>query len=454
MLSCLIPLLSLNIATADIPRAEAASVQSAPRVTLFSNVKVFNGIDARLSGPVNVLVRDNLIERISAEPIVTDRSANTTIVNGNGRTLMPGLIDAHTHMAFAVISQVALLTSDPNYLNFVAGRGAQEFLMRGFTSARDLGGNSFGLKRAIDEGVLVGPRIWPSGATISQTSGHGDYRSPWHDIPAAAGALHFSERSGHTVVADGADEVLKRTREQLMRGASHIKLMAGGGVASDFDPLDVTQYSEDEIRSAVSAADSWGTYVTVHAYTPKAIQQAIRGGVRCIEHAQLADEATMRMMRERGIWLCLQPFLDDEDAIPFPPNSPNRAKQLEMVAGTDNAYRLAKRFGVKLAFGSDTLFDAKLATRQGAQLVKLSRWFTPAEVLKIATSINGELLNLSGKRNPYPGRIGVVAEGALADLLLVDGDPTTDLKLIEDPERKFLVIMKDGTIYKNTTANP
>ena len=230
---------------------------------------------------------------------------------------MPGLIDAHVHMMMADTPMGVLMSADPNYVALNAGRGATATLMRGFTSVRDVGGPSFGLKRAIDEGVLAGPRIWPSGATISQTSGHGDFRSPNHDLPPGPGRdLHFSERLGFTAVADGRPQVLQAVREQLMKGASHIKLMAGGGVASDFDPLDVTQYTEDEMRAAVEAAAAWNTYVTVHAYTPQAIQQAIRAGVRCIDHAQLADEDTARLSAKAGVWWSMQPFLDDEDAIP------------------------------------------------------------------------------------------------------------------------------------------
>jgi imidazolonepropionase-like amidohydrolase len=236
-----------------------------------------------------------------------------------------------------------------------------------------------------------------------------------------------------------------------MRGASHVKLMAGGGVSSDYDPLDVSQYTEAEIRAAVEAAEDWGTYVTVHAYTPRAIQKAIRAGVKCIEHGNLADEATAKMMAENGVWWSLQPFLDDEDANPFREGSANRKKQIQMTAGTDTAYRLAKQYRIKTAWGTDTLFDPKLATRQGAQLAKLVRWYSPAEVLKMATADNAEVLALSGLRNPYPGKLGVVEQGALADLLLVDGDPLANIKLIEDPDKNFKIIMKDGKIYKNQT---
>lgn len=415
-------------------------------------MRIFDGTGSPLSAVSNVLVRGSVIEKISKDPIPVDRSARTTIVNGNGRTLMPGLIDAHTHMAMAAIPMLTLMTADPNYGMIRSARAAEEMLMRGFTSARDMGGSTFGMKRAIDEGFSPGPRIWPSGATISQTSGHGDFRLP-SDVPRdGADQLHFTEKLGHTAITDGTGEVLRRVREQLMRGASQIKLMAGGGVSSNFDPLDVTQFTEAEIRAAVEATEDWGTYVTVHAYTPRAIQKAINAGVRCIEHGQLADEASVRLMADKGIWWNLQPFLDDEDATPFPPGSPNRAKQLQMFSGTENAYALAKKYKIKLSFGSDTLFDGKIAARQGAQLAKLARWFTPAEVLKMATGDNGELLGMSGLRSPYPGRIGVVAEGALADLLLVEGDPTANLRLIEDPGKNFVVIMKDGVFYKNTTT--
>ena len=359
----------------------------------------------------------------------------------------PGLIDAHTHLMFATVPQLAVLTGDIGFLNLAAGKAATDMLMRGFTSVRDLGGPVFGLKRAIDLGLLAGPRIWPAGAFISQTGGHGDFRLP-NDIPARPGDFTFSERVGAAAIADNADTVRLRAREQLALGASQIKLMAGGGVSSSYDPLDVTQYTVPELRAAVEAAENWGTYVTVHAYTPRAVRQAIEAGVRCIDHGQLLDDATARLMAEKGIWWSLQPFLDD-GLSPFPEGSPNRIKQLEMFGGTDNAYALARKYNIMTAWGTDTLFDAKAAATQGAQLAKMTRWYSPLEVLKMATAGNGELLALSGLRSPYAGKLGVVKEGALADLLLVDGDPLTSIKLVEDPAKNFLVIMKDGRIYKN-----
>ncbi len=416
---------------------------AAPGVTIFANVRVFDGKSTTLSPVTSVRVKGNVIESIGPDA-QRDLPVDAVVIDGDGRTLMPGLIDAHAHMLYTIPPLPTILNSDLGYLNVAATKAAREMLMRGFTSVRDVGGPVFGLKRGIDSGLVPGPRIWPSGLSISQTGGHGDFRSA---NEVAADVHSHAELLG--AVADSPSEVQLAVRQQLALGASQIKLMAGGGVSSPFDPLDVTQYSAAEMRIAVETAANWGTYVTVHAYTPTAVRQAVEAGVKSVEHGQLIDDATARLMVERGTWLVLQAFLDDEDAVPFPPGSPARAKQMAMIAGTDMAYRLARKHGVRVGWGSDTLFDQRLASRQGAQLAKLVRWFTPAEVLKIATGDNAQLLALSGLRSPYAGQIGVVERGALADLLLVDGDPTRDLTLIADPDRNFLVIMKDGVIFKN-----
>ena len=418
--------------------------------TLFQNVRIFDGKSDALSAPSDVLVKSNVIERISASPITLDTKTDVRVIAGDGRVLMPGHIDAHWHAFMAATPQLLLMTADPSYLHLLAARQAEATLMRGFTTVRDLGGPVFGLKRAIDEGVMIGPRIYPSGAFISQTSGHGDFRFSFEVPRTLGGPLSHSEVEGIAAIADSPDEVRLRAREQLRQGASQIKLMAGGGVNSPHNPIESTQYTEPEIRAAVEAADNWGTYVTVHAYTPRSIQQAVAAGVKCIEHGQLIDEPTAKLLADKGIWWSLQPFLDEEGIIAATLNPVSRKKALEVFAGTDNAYRLAKKYKVKTAFGTDLLFDAKNAGRQGAQLAKLVRWYTPAEALKMATADNGELMALSGFINPYPGKLGVVEEGALADLVLVDGNPLEDIKLIEDPNKNFLVIMKDGTIYKNT----
>jgi len=314
---------------------------------------------------------------------------------------------------------------------------------------RDVGGPVFGLKRGIDEGVVAGPRIHPSGAVITVTSGHGDFRQ-LTDLPRTIGGmLTRMEQIGGAMVADSPDEVRVRTREQLMQGASQIKLTAGGGVSSPFSPIDVSTFTEAEMRAAVEAAENWGTYVAAHAFTPAAIRTSIAAGVKVIEHGMLMDDATAKLMAEKGIWLSMQP-LPEGLRLGFPEGSVQRAKADEVWPGIARTYELAKKYKLKTAWGTDVLFSAALAKQQGAILASLTRWYTPAEALAMATSTNAELLALSGKRSPYPGKLGVVEEGAFADLLLVDGNPLEDIQLVADPGRNFVIIMKDGTIYKNS----
>lgn len=411
-----------------------------------SNVNIFDSIEGRITGPQDVTLRDNLIESITPP----DGDANGPKIDGTGKTLMPGLIDAHWHAMFTTISALVAQVSELGYVFARAVVSAEETLLRGFTTVRDLGGPVFGIKQAIDDGTILGPRIYPAGGFISQTGGHGDFRMP-HEVPRGiCGHLSYIEIIGAAVIADGEAEVLRGAREMLRRGASQLKLMAGGGVASAYDPLDVSQFTEAEMRAAVQAAENWGTYVTVHAYTPRAIRTAVAAGVRCVEHGHLIDDQTAALLAEKDVWWCLQPFLDDEDAVTVPPG--NVPKFQQMVTGTDTAYELAIKHNVKIAFGTDTLFDAALAKRQGAQLAKLTRWFTPAEVLQQATVRNAELLAMSGPRNPYPGRLGVVAEGALADLILVDGDPVADISLIARPDEAFTAIIKDGRLVKGAVS--
>jgi imidazolonepropionase-like amidohydrolase len=420
---------------------------SAQTQTLFTNVRVFDGKSGTLTAPSHVLVKGNTIERISTAPIAAD--ASTTVIAGGGRTLMPGLIDAHWHTMLVRPNPAAAMANDVGYTTLVAAAEATDTLMRGFTTIRDLGGPAFGLKQAIDEGLVAGPRIYPSGAMITVTSGHGDFRQAFEIPRAVGGPLSRVEEVGGAMIADSPDMVRMRVREQLMLGASQIKLTAGGGVASPHSPIDVSTFTEAELRAAVEAAENWGTYVTVHAYTSAAIQRAIAAGVKCIDHAHLMDEATAKLMADKGIWLSIQPFLDDEDAVQFPPGSIQQYKKAQVIAGTDRAYGFAKKFGIKTAFGTDILFSPGLAHRQGAMLAKMTRWYTAPELLKMATSVNAELLALSGLRSPYPGKLGVVEQGALADLILVDGNPLENIQLIADPAKNFFVIMKDGKVVKN-----
>ena len=414
---------------------------------LFENVRIFDGKGAALSEPSNVLVQDNLIAEISTDPI---EAGGAERIAGNGRTLIPGLIDNHWHAMLIRVTPAESL-GDPGYNNLLAGAEATDTLMRGFTTVRDVGGPVFGLKRAIDEGVVVGPRIYPSGAVITVTSGHGDFRQ-LTDLPRTIGGTpHRMEQLGGSAVADSPDEVRVRVREQLMQGASQIKLTAGGGVSSPFSPVDVVTFTEPELRAAVEAAENWGTYVTVHAFTPAAIRRSIAAGVKVIEHGMLMDEATAQLMAEKDIWLSMQP-IPEALVLGFPVGSVQREKAEEVFAGIGTTYELAKKYNLKTAWGSDVLFSPALAQQQGAILASTAEWYTPAEVLIMATSTNAELLTLSGLRNPYPGKLGVIEEGALADILLVDGDPLANIDLIADPAN-FKVIMKDGVVYKNTLSN-
>ena len=430
---------------AAIAMSLAASLPAqAQQGILFQNVRIFDGKSGTLSAPSSVLVRNNKIEKISAAAVTADAQ----VINGGGRVLMPGLIDAHWHAMLARPTPATILSAGIGYTNLLAGAEATSTLMRGFTTVRDMGGPAFALKRAIDEGVVPGPRIYPSGAMITITSGHGDFRQIT-DLPRTIGGmLSKIEQMGGSMIADSPDEVRVRAREQLMQGATQVKLTAGGGVASPFSPLDVSTFTEAELRAAVEAAENWGTYVATHAYTPVAIQRSIAAGVKCIEHGHLMDDASARLMAEKGIWLSTQPFLDVSGASALGPSE--QAKMQQVVTGTDTVYALAKKYRLKTAFGTDVLFSQALATRQGAMLADLTRWYTPAEALIMATSTNAELLKLSGPRNPYPGNLGVVEEGAYADLLLVDGNPLENIRLVAEPDKNFLVIMKDGKIYKNT----
>jgi imidazolonepropionase-like amidohydrolase len=419
-----------------------------PAATLFTNVNVFTGKSLVVGKGMSVLVKEGTIA--SVQPGTMGAPDGAITIDGGGRTLMPGLIDNHVHI-FLSASTEAQLTDPKSRTEEMFGRARAEaelMLLRGFTSVRDMGGPIFDLKRAIDNGEAIGPRIYPSGAMISQTSGHGDFRAPNEKSRRFGGQVSAGELLGIGFIADGRDEVLTAVRENLRGGASQIKVMAGGGAASAYDPLDVTQYTLDELTAAVEATSDWNTYVAVHAYTPKAVRRSVDAGVACIEHGQLLDEATMQMLAEKGIWLSLQAL----DEAPPTASDLKKAKRHTVVEGTDNAFTWARKYGVKLAFGTDILLNPEMTKNQVTDYLKLTKWFTPAEALKLATYDNAQLLALSGPRNPYPGQLGVIEPGAYADLLLVDGDPTTNLDVIGDPDRNFKLIMKDGRIFKNTLA--
>lgn len=412
---------------------------------LFEKVRIFDGQSAILSQPMFVLVKDGLIEKISTTPLATEQGVVT--IAGEGKTLMPGLIDVHVHLTFGALTMAEMIS--PSFSDTImvvkVGASAKETLLRGFTSVRDVGGPIFPLKQAIDAGKVPGPRIWPSGAVVSQTAGHGDFRTPNEKSRRFFGEPSRAEIYGATFIADGRDEVLTAVRENLRFGASQIKLMAGGGTSSAYDPVDVTQYTLDEMKAAVEAAEDWGTYVTVHAYTPRAVQRAIEAGVKCVEHGQMLDEKTLRIMAKKQIWLSLQNLVEDTPDM----DPQRRQKRRPVLEGQAKVWPLAKQLKVPLAWGTDFLFEPELNQLQNSYILKLQQWFSNAEILKMVTYDNARLLQLSGLRSPYAGKLGVVEEGAFADLLLVDGNPLEDLSLIAQPSTRFLIIMKDGNVFQN-----
>ncbi|HET7847437.1 MAG TPA: amidohydrolase family protein, partial [Pseudolabrys sp.] len=320
-----------------------------------------------MRGGLRLLVEGNRIKAIAAGDLTAPEGART--IDCGGRVIMPGLIDAHWHTMFAALSISELFSKDLGYIFLAASAEAERTLMRGFTTIRDLGGPAFALKQAIDQGLATGPRIYPSGAMITTTGGHGDMR-PLSDLPRIPGGpLSYMERTGAANIADSPDEVRLRVREQLLQGASQIKLVGGGGVASPRTTLDMLTFSEPALRAGVEAAADRHTYTTVHAYPPAAIRRAIAAGVQCIEHGHLMDEATAQLMAEKDMWLSTQPFVDESDVPPLTGQS--RINLLQVIAGTNNAYTFAKKHKIKPAFGSDLLFSSKFTPRQGLMLTHL-----------------------------------------------------------------------------------
>lgn len=417
------------------------------QAVLIINVLIFDGTNEKAFNG-NVLIEGNSIKQVSQSPLSAE---GATVIDGKGKFLMPGMIDAHWHSYMSCNTMMDLLTADAAYTQFKAGQEVGRTLMRGFTGIRDAGGPVFGLKRAIDEGILTGPRIYPSGAIISQTGGHGDFRAVYDEPrPFDCCGLTHTEEIGAAIIADGVDAVTVAARNNLRLGASQIKLMTGGGVASLYDRLEDTQYFEEEIHAAVKAAEDAGTYVMVHVYVPRAIARAIQAGVKSIEHGHLIDEPTMELIAEKDVWLSMQPFTLEDNTFP---TKEQQAKHEMVVQGTDNTYRLAKKYGVKLAWGTDLLFNPANTKNENKDIGKLQTWFTNFEILKMITHDNAQLLALSGDRNPYPGKLGVIEEGAWADIILVNGNPLEDITLLENPESNISFIMKDGKIYKDQTGN-
>jgi len=418
---------------------------------LFINVNVFDGINEKLIKNANVVVTDNKITAVSTEPLAV---AGGRVIDGGGRTLMPGLIEGHAHIMFAS-DLSAFLNQDEFQQGVHAARRANDYLMAGFTTIRDCGGNSFGVKRALDAGIFPGPRIFPSGASIGQTSGHGDFRSNVDGHPYFDG----SEQGGHvnqwkhTLIADGVDDVRRAVREQLFRGASQIKIHAGGGVTSFTDPLQAAQYTPEEIKAAVEEATRYGTYVMTHSQLNNSVVAALDAGVKSIEHGLVLEEDTVKRMAELGVFYSPQLFLPLQPTAGNPMfQDPIQQAKLKIVAdGTRNAIALAKKHKLTILWGTDVFFGSAPFNAFTQEFAYRDEFFTPTEQLQQITGNNGKVLALSGLKNPYPGaELGVIKEGAFADIIIVNGDPTKDIRLLMDPDKNLALIMKDGKIYKNT----
>ncbi|SFN47620.1 Imidazolonepropionase [Bizionia echini] len=418
-------------------------------VILFTNATVFDGVNEKLMTDTDVLIEGNLIKQIGKN-LKAPNSAN--VIDVTGKTLIPGLTDAHAHMTINDDFEYLIYSSQPGYMGALAARNAKEMLFRGFTTMRDMGGPVLGVKKAIDDGKIPGPRILPSGAFISQTSGHGDFDSRETRYSRSfTGQMDMAYLRGWTITADGVAEVQKATREVLRSGATQVKIMGSGSITGAHDPLDVTEYTVEELKAIVKEAEHWGTYAAIHAYTDESIRNALEAGVKSIEHGIFASKETMQLLKDKDAFFSTQFLAFNQTPEEAGMNATATPKYLQVKDGATMGYELAKKIGVKMTFGTDLLGNIALAPFQSQEFVARSEYFSGYEILKQATSNNAELFERSGKRHPYQeGALGVIKEGAYADIVVVDGNPLKDIKLLGNPAKNLKIIMKDGKIYKNT----
>jgi imidazolonepropionase-like amidohydrolase len=404
---------------------------------LFQNCRLFDSLAGEMHEDRHVLVEAERIKEVSDRPI---KAGGADVIDLKGRTLLPGLIDAHFH-ALAADPDFARLDGMPRSLLHQHARLLLEAaLRRGFTTVRDAGGADYGLAMAIKAGLIEGPRLFFSGRALTQTGGHADFRSP--EAGHSGVCLCGQGSNVFGTIADGVPEVRRAAREELRKGATQIKIMASGGVSSPSDPIWNLQYSEEEIRAIVWEAESWRTYVMAHAYTAEAIARCVAYGVRSIEHANLIDAAAARACADAGAFVV--PTLVTYEALErfgpelgLPPVSVEKLKVVR-AAGV-KSLEILKAAGVSVGFGTDLL--GAMQVHQSREFTIRAEVLTPAEILRSATSVNAALLNAEGD-------LGVVAPGAFADLLVVDGDPLADLSLLEGQGAHLRAIMKAGRFVR------
>jgi imidazolonepropionase-like amidohydrolase len=407
-------------------------------LTHFKNCAVLDTVAGALLPGHEAVVEDETIREVSDRPV---KAGPAMVIDLKGRTLMPGLIDAHVH-AIAVEVNLAVLPSLPvTLLAHQASDILEGMLRRGFTTIRDAGGADFGLAQAVEQGLIAGPRMFISGLALSQTGGHADLRARTSGSFETCACCQAGAALGR--VADGVPEVRRAARDELRKGATQIKIMASGGVASPNDPVWVLQYSEEEVRAIVEEAAAWRTYVMAHAYTPAAIKRSISFGVRSIEHGNLIDAETARHVAAHDAFvvptLVTYEALEREGlALGMPAVSIAKLKDVRH-AGIGALAHL-KEAGVKIGFGTDLL--GAMHVHQSREFSIRAEVLSPAEIIRSATSINAELLQMAGK-------LGVVAPGATADLLVVDGNPLKKLALLEGQGAHLKAIMKGGKFFKN-----
>lgn len=407
---------------------------------VLQNAALLDGTVAELREGMHVLVEDDCIREISDVPITT---SGARTIDLNGKTLMPGLIDAHVHLMATTINRTQLMNEPMSLAVSRARHLAEATLQRGFTSVRDAGGADWGLAAAIDADLIAGPRVFFSGRALSQTGGHGDSRPRTWEADTCICQMRGAPSP---VIADGVPEVQKAARQELRRGATQIKIMGSGGVASPHDPVWNLQYSEDEIRAIVWEATSWGTYVMAHVYTAAAIARCVRYGVRSIEHGNLIDQDTSDLMAREDAFLV--PTLVTYDALHregkqwgFPQVSIDKIKDVR-ESGLQ-ALDMARAADVKIGYGTDLLGETQ--HYQSLEFSIRAQVMSPFEIIRSATTINAELLNRTGE-------LGVIAPGALADLLVVNGNPLNDLTLLQEQGKHLSLIMKGGKLYKHELA--